>query len=334
MYSANMHFRLPEGIGRRLRCLCVALLWPLSANTVAAVDPGLPEYERASGVAGALSSAGSDTLANLMSLWAEAFKRNYPNVLVQVQAAGSATAPPALTQGTASLGPMSREMKDAERAAFESRFGYPPTAIPVAIDAVAVFVHRDNPVAGLTIEQVDAIFSATRRCGLDRPLRFWGELGLEGPWAERHIQLFGRNSVSGTYGFFKREVLCNGDFSSRVNEQPGSSSVVQAVATALNGIGYSALGFRTASVRTVPLAPRPGQPYVMPSEKTATNGEYPLARFMYIYVNKLPGKPLPPLEREFLTMVLSREGQEAVVKDGYTPLPAGLAAQAREALLL
>ena len=304
----------------------------LSAAWAVAEDTELPEYQPASGVAGSISSAGSDTLANLMTFWAEAFKRRYPNVLVQVQAAGSSTAPPALTEGTASLGPMSRRMKDREREAFENRFGYPPTAIPVALDAVAIYVHRDNPVTGLTLPQVDAMFSGTRRCGAPETLRLWGDLGLGGIWADQHIQLFGRNSVSGTYGFFKLEALCNGDFSSRVNEQPGSASVVQAISTAVNGVGYSALGYRTASVRAVPLARRQGLPFVIPSAATAVSGEYPLSRFMYIYVNKAPGRPLPPLEREFLSLVLSREGQQVVLKDGYVPLTPALAARAREVL--
>jgi phosphate transport system substrate-binding protein len=203
----------------------------------------------------------------------------------------------------------------------------------VAIDAVAIYVHKDNPLAGLTLPQVDAMFSATRRCGHPDAIRRWGELGLGGFWARRNIQLFGRNSVSGTYGFFKSEALCDGDFLSRVNEQPGSASVVQAISTAVNGVGYSALGYRTASVKAVPLARREGQPFVAPNTATATNGDYPLSRFMFIYVNKVPGRPLPPLEREFLTLVLSRQGQQAVVKDGYIPLPADLARRAREALL-
>lgn len=311
-------------------CLCICAL---IAAPALADEAQLPEYQAASGVSGSISSAGSDTLANLMTLWAEAFKRQYPNVLVQVQAAGSSSAPPALTEGTASLGPMSRRMKDREREAFESRFGYPPTAIPVALDAVAIYVHRDNPVEGLTLPQIDAMFSATRRCGAGEALREWGDLGLKGIWSDRHIQLFGRNSVSGTYGFFKLEALCNGDFSSRVNEQPGSASVVQAISTAVNSVGYSALGYRTASVRAVPLARRAGSPYVLPSAATAVSGEYPLSRFMYIYVNKVPGRPLPPLEHEFLSLVLSRQGQQVVLKDGYIPLTPALAAKAREALL-
>ena len=211
----------------------------------AEIDPGLKDYEIASGVSGNLSSIGSDTLANLMTLWAEEFKRAYPNVNIQIQAAGSSTAPPALTEGTASFGPMSRKMKDKELEAFESRFGYKPTAVPVAIDALAVYVHKDNPIQGMSIAEVDAVFSSTRKCGADDDIANWGALGLPGAWASRDIQLFGRNSVSGTYGYFKGKALCKGDFKNTVNEQPGSASVVQSVSTSINGIGYSGIGYKT-----------------------------------------------------------------------------------------
>ena len=193
----------------------------------AAVDPEIPPYEIASGVSGNLSSVGSDTLANLMTFWAEEFKRAYPNVNIQIQAAGSSTAPPALTEATSNLGPMSRKMKDKEVEAFESRYGYKPTAVPVAIDALAVYVHKDNPLAGMSIADVDAVFSSTRKCGGAADISSWGELGLSGSWSRRDIQLFGRNSVSGTYGYFKKKALCKGDFRNTVNEQPGSASVVQ-----------------------------------------------------------------------------------------------------------
>ena len=289
------------------------------------VDAALPEYSRASGVAGNLSSVGSDTLANLMTLWAEEFKRVYPNVNIQIQAAGSSTAPPALTEGTSNLGPMSRKMKDKEIAAFEKKYGYKPTPIRVAIDALAVFVHKDNPIKGLTIPQVDAIFSSTRKCGYPEDITRWGQLGLTGAWANRPIQLYGRNSVSGTYGYFKKKALCKGDYKNTVNEQPGSASVVQSVSASLNGIGYSGIGYKTSGVRTVPLAKKEGQPFVDATPENAIRGKYPLARFLYIYVNKHPNKPLPPLEREFLKLVLSKVGQQVVVKDGYIPLPAKVA---------
>ena len=286
------------------------------------LDPALPGYTKSSGVSGNLSSVGSDTLANLMTLWAEDFKREYPNVNVQIQAAGSSTAPPALTEGTSNLGPMSREMKDKEIASFEKKFGYKPIAIPVAIDALAVFVNKDNPIEGLTMAQVDAIFSSTRKCGLDNDIRTWGQTGLKGnKWENRSIQLYGRNSVSGTYGYFKGKALCKGDFKNTVNEQPGSASVVQSVSTSLNGIGYSGIGYKTSSVRTVPLARQDGQAFVDATSRNAVDGSYPLSRFLYVYINKEPNKPLPPLEREFVKMILSSQGQQVVVKDGYIPLP-------------
>ncbi len=287
----------------------------------------LPEYQRASGVSGTLSSIGSDTLANLMTLWTEEFKREYPNVTIQVQAAGSSTAPPALTEGTSNFGPMSRAMKDKEIESFESRHGYKPTVVRVAIDALAVYVHKDNPVPSLTIPQVDAIFSVTRRCGAEADIARWGQVGLTGGWANRPIQLYGRNSVSGTYGYFKEEALCSGDFKSTVNEQPGSASVVQAVSSSLNGIGYSGIGYVTSGVRPVPLAEYEDAEPVAATPENALSGDYPLSRYLYIYVNKRPGTPLPPLEREFLKMVLSRSGQAVVAKDGYVPLSPRLVAR-------
>ncbi len=298
----------------------------------AKVDPALPDYQKSSGVSGNLSSVGSDTLANLMTLWAEDFKRFYPNVNIQIQAAGSSTAPPALTEGTSNIGPMSRKMKDKELEAFETKYGYKPTAIPVAIDALAVYVHKDNPIDGLSIEQVDAIFSSTRKCGSSTSIDSWGKAGMSGAWANRDIQLFGRNSVSGTYGYFKKKALCKGDFKNTVNEQPGSASVVQSVATSLNSIGYSGIGYKTSSVRTVPLSKKSGEAPVEANPENAVSGAYPLSRFLYVYVNKAPNKPLSPLEREFIKSVLSKSGQQVVVKDGYIPLPAKVVEKTRTQL--
>jgi len=291
------------------------------------VDANLQDYQRTSGVSGNLSSVGSDTLANLMTLWAEEYKRAYPNVNIQIQAAGSSTAPPALTEGTSNLGPMSRKMKDKELQKFEEKFGYKPTEIRVALDALAVYVNKDNPIKGMTIPQVDAVFSSTRKCGYDKDITTWGDLGLTGAWKNRSIQLYGRNSVSGTYGYFKQKGLCKGDFKSAVNEQPGSASVVQSVTASLNGIGYSGIGYKTSGVKAVPLTKKDGAPFVEATNENAIAGKYPLARFLYIYVNKHPNKPLSPLEGEFIKMVLSKAGQEVVVKDGYIPLPASVAAK-------
>ena len=302
--------------------LMVGFTGAVLAADAAKVDPAIPAYSKSSGVSGNLSSVGSDTLANLMTLWAEEFKREYPNVNIQIQAAGSSTAPPALTEGTSNIGPMSRKMKDKEEEAFERKFGYKPTQIRVAIDALAVFVHKDNPIQGMTIPQVDAVFSSTRKCGGAEGIINWGQLGLTGAWEGRTIQLYGRNSVSGTYGYFKDNALCKGDYKNNVNEQPGSASVVQSVTSTINSIGYSGIGYVTSGVKTVPLADKAGEPFIEATADKAVSGEYPLSRFLYIYVNKHPNKPLPPLEREFMKLVLSKAGQEVVVKDGYIPMPA------------
>ncbi len=300
--------------------LSIGLLASSSAYAVS-VDKGVPEYKAVSGISGNLSSVGSDTLANLMTLWAESFKRAYPNVNIQIQAAGSSTAPPALTEATSNFGPMSRKMKSKEIAAFEDRYGYKPTAIPVAIDALAVYVNKDNPIKGMAIPNIDAIFSSTRKCGGDKNITKWGALGLTGAWKNRDIQIYGRNSVSGTYGYFKKKALCKGDYKNNVNEQPGSASVVQSVSSSINGIGYSGIGYKTSGVRAVPLTKKVGGKFIEATPENAVSGKYPLSRFLYVYVNKHPNRDLAPLEKEFLKMVLSRQGQEVVIKDGYIPLP-------------
>ena len=288
------------------------------------VDPALPSYQKASGVSGNFTSVGSDTLNNLMTLWAESYKRFYPNVNIQIQGAGSSTAPPALIQGASNFGPMSREMKDEEIVAFEKKHGYKPTAVPVAIDALAVYVNKDNPIPGLSIPQVDAIMSSTRKCGGAKEITNWGDVGMTGDWAGRPIALYGRNSVSGTYGYFKKNALCKGDFSKRVAEQPGSASVVQSVSGQIGAIGYSGIGYRTSGVRPLALSKKDGQPFVEANAENALNKTYPLSRVLYVYVNKRPNQPLSPLEREFFKMVLSKQGQEVVVKDGFVPMPAAM----------
>lgn len=311
--------------------LGLAATMGIAANAaLAEVDPTLPAYEQVSGISGNLTSVGSDTLNNLMTLWAEEFANFYPNVAVQVQGAGSSTAPPALTEGTANFGPMSRGMRDSEIRAFEDRHGFPPTEVPVAIDMIAVYVNKDNPIEGLSLPQVDAIFSATRACGYPEDITTWGQVGLTGGWADRDFTLYSRNAVSGTYGFFKEVALCGGDFKSTINEQPGSSAVVRGVEQTLNGIGYSGIGYRTSGVRVVPLAKEEGGAFVEAAAENAASGEYPLARFLYIYANANPETGWNPLEREFLRMVLAKEGQEVVHRDGYVTLPSTATARILE----
>lgn len=293
------------------------------------LDPKLPEYKSVSGVNGNLNSIGSDTLNNLMTLWAEGFKKSYPNINIQIEGKGSSTAPPALIEGTAQLGPMSRLMKGEEIDAFEKKFGYKPTEVRVGIDALAVFAHKDNPLKGLTLAQVDGIFSSTRKRGADDILE-WGQLGLDA-WKIRKISLYGRNSASGTYGFFKDYALDGGDFRNTVKEQPGSSAVVQGVGADQYALGYSGIGYKTSAVRTLPIGEKEGA-FFEANYGNCISGEYPLARFLVIYVNKNPRKPMDTLTKEFLTYVVSKEGQAIVEKDGYYPMPAEVAKQVVESL--
>jgi phosphate transport system substrate-binding protein len=305
--------------------MTIALASTSFAQDVVKLDPGLKSYEAVSGVSGNLSSVGSDTLNNLMTLWAETFNKTYPNVKVQIEGKGSTTAPPALIAGTAQLGPMSRPMRGTEVDQFEKRFGYKPIAIRTAVDALAVFVNKDNPIKCLTAEQIDAIFSKSRRSGAKEDIKTWGQLGLTGDWANRPISLYGRNSASGTYGFFKEHMLKNGDYKDEVKEQPGSAAVVQGITVDRYAIGYSGIGYATAGVRAVPLGEKADGPCVEATAENAYAGTYPLARFLYVYINKPPDKPLDPLTREFMRLVMAKEGQEAVVKDGYYPITAAIA---------
>jgi phosphate transport system substrate-binding protein len=295
---------------------------PAHADEAIKLDPNLKAYAKVSGVSGNLNSIGSDTLNNLMTLWAEGFRKQYPNMKIQIEGKGSSTAPPALIEGTAQIGPMSRAMKGTEIDKFESKFGYKPTAFPVSIDALAVYVNKDNPIKGMTIAQVDAVFSKSRRWGYKENVQKWGQLGLEGGLGGSPISIYGRNSASGTYGFFKEHTLKNGDYKNEVKEQPGSASVVQGVTEDRAGVGYSGIGYMTSGVRAVPIAEKEGKPFVEATQHNADNGSYPIWRHLYLYVNKAPNKPLDPLVREFLKFVYSREGQQVVVKDGFFPLSA------------
>jgi len=311
----------PRVLATGIACL---LSSPFTLAQAVKVDPKIPEYKTVQGVSGSIKSVGSDTMNNLMTLWGEGFKTKYPNVTTEVEGKGSSTAPPALISGSADFGPMSRSMKDKEIDDFQKAFGYKPTEIATSIDMLAVYVHKDNPITGLTLGQVDAIFSKTRKSGAERDLVTWGDLGLTGEWKDKPISLYGRNSASGTYGYFKEHALAKGDFKDTVKEQPGSSSVVQGVASDKYAMGYSGIGYKTADVRAVPLAKDAASGFVEAIPDNAYTGKYPMARFLYIYLNKKPNGDLDPLRREFVKYVLSRQGQEDVVKDGYFPLTARL----------
>ncbi|OGL62027.1 MAG: phosphate-binding protein [Candidatus Tectomicrobia bacterium RIFCSPLOWO2_12_FULL_69_37] len=306
--------------------LAAALAWAAQPAWAAlTLDPGLKAYKKVSGVSGTLKSIGSDTLNNLMTLWAEGFKSQYPDAKIEIEGKGSSTAPPAMVSGTAHFGPMSRPMKAAEADKFEKKYGYKPAAMRVSVDALAVYVHKDNPIKCMTMQQVDAVFSKTRRGGLKQAIATWGQLGMTGEWASKPISLYGRNSASGTYGYFKEVALFNGDYSDSVKEQPGSSTVVQGVASDKFGIGYSGIGYKTADVRSVPLAAKPGAACYDAIAEAAYSGNYPISRFLYIYLNKNPNQGLDPLRAEFIRFVYSREGQQINIKDGYFPVTNDLA---------
>lgn len=304
----------------------------LSAQAQVAVDAALPDYKAVQGVSGTIKSIGSDTMNNMMALWAEGFKKMYPNVQVEIEGKGSSTAPPALIEGTATFGPMSRAMKQQEMDSFAAKYGYKPVELPTSIDMLAVYVHKDNPVKSLTMPEVDAIFSKTRKLGNPEDLTGWGQLGLKGDWANLPISLYGRNAASGTYGYFKEHSLGKGDYKDSVKEQPGSSAVVQGVATDKGGIGYSGIGYKTADVRAVPLASDASADAVEATPENAYTGEYPLARYLYLYVNYKPGSDLDPLRREFIKYIFSKQGQLDVVKDGYYPVTASIARKTLESV--
>jgi phosphate transport system substrate-binding protein len=314
----------------------LALLLALGGSSLMAqagkVDSAIPGYSKTSGVSGNLNSVGSDTLANLMTLWAEGFQKQYPNVRIQIEAKGSSTAPPALIAGTSQIGPMSREMKSDEIDAFEKKYGYKPTLVKVAIDALAVYVNKDTPIEQLTIQQVDGIFSKGRACG-GKAIKTWGDAGVKDPkWASKPISLYGRNSASGTYGFFKEHALCKGDYKDTVKEQPGSASVVQGVTEDVLGMGYSGIGYKTSGVKTLRIAKTAAAGYFGTDAETVLAGKYPLSRYLFLYINQAPSKPLDPLVREFIKYILSQEGQQVVVKDGFLPVPAKIAGEGRQAL--
>jgi len=299
---------------------------PLVAMGVA--DDKLPEYTSTSGVSGTITSIGSDTMNNLMTLWGEEFSKFYPSVKTSVEGKGSSTAPPALIEGQSNFGPMSRAMKSSELDKFEAEFGYQPTALRTGIDALAVYVHKDCPLDEMSITQISEVFSVA---GDDMT---WGDLGVKDPaYRTRKVNLYGRNSASGTYGYFKKIGLQGNDFKASVKEQPGSSAVVQGVSSDRFGMGYSGLGYKTAGVKALMVSIDDEEDAYPADAEHALSGDYPIARFLYLYVNADPETGLSdPLRREFVKLVFSKQGQEVVAKDGYFPVPAQVAREDLEAV--
>ncbi len=305
-----------------------------SVACLAGDDLSEPAAPAAAPLSGTLSSAGSDTLHNMMMIWRRHFVARHPQLNLQIQSSGSATAAVALSEGTASLGPMSRLMIPAELARFERRFGYLPTAVPVALDMLAIYVHQDNPLNSISMAQLEGIYAQNGWCAATPPILNWQQLGLSGVWQQRPVVAYGRNQASGTYTFFRQQVLCDGDFRSQVQQLPGAAAVVRAVSQSINAIGYSGVGQQIAGVRWLAVRPTAEDAAVLPLAEHAASGAYPLARMLYIYLNKAPDKALPAAEREFLRFVLSTEGQALLATEGMVPVPPSVLASIRQELEL
>lgn len=301
--------------------IALIALSPFGFAQAVKVDSKIPKYKKVSGISGNANSIGSDTMNNLMALWLEGFRKHYPLVNIQIEGKGSSTAPPALIEATAQFGPMSRKMKSKEVDSFEKKYGFKPTLIRTSLDALAIFVNKDNPLDCISMEQADAVFSKTRKRGFKKDVKTWGDLGLSGAYAKQPVRIFGRNSASGTYGFFKEHVLKKGDYKDEVKEQPGSASVVQGITEDKYAIGYSGIGYKTSGVKVLSLAAKEGEDCYDGSYGNVTSEKYPLSRYLNLYVVKNPTKPMDPLVKEFIKYIMSYEGQEIVVKDGYLPLP-------------
>ena len=312
------------GWSMNLRFFVLALALSLLAISSAALalDQNPPPYQTVDGLSGHLKSVGSDTLYNGMVRWSNAFMALYPNVKIEVKGEGSVTATPALVDGSAQFGPMSRPMSNDEVHAFVDKFGYKAAHFRAAVDALAIYVNKDNPIRCLTVQQVNRIFSANRRAAFGGDISTWGQAGLTGDWATQPMVLYGRNTISGTYGFFKEMALLDGDFKPNLRQQSGSEEVVQHVANDKYAIGYSGIGYNAAGVRAVPLALADGAECYDTSPETTYAGKYPFARYLYVYLNKNPNEPLDPLRAEFIKYIQSKDGQTETERGGFYSITA------------
>ena len=292
------------------------------------VDAALPDYEQSEALRQRLRSAGSDTMDLLMQSWVRAFKRWHKDVTLRHEGRGSGTAPRALAEGFAHFGPMSRALNDNERQEFRAEHGYEPTQLIVATDALAVYVHRENPVArrGMTLAELEAVFAQTRSRGHPVSIDSWGGLGLEGEWKTAPIDLLGRNPASGSYGFFQEKALGRGTYKATMLEVVGSAELIDRIARDRIGVGFSGIGYIRDDIAVVPLARERLDEAVTPTPSSARDGTYPLARPLYLTIDMPLGAGPTPLQREFLRFVLSKQGQQLVIEAGFYPLSAGAAA--------
>jgi phosphate transport system substrate-binding protein len=299
--------------------LVLAIFFAASAAFGLSLEMDLAPYNKVAGVSGRVKSVGSDTLHQEMQLWARGFQEKYPEASIEIEGAGSNTAPPALLSGEAQLGPMSRQMTPDELDAFQAKYGFKPTAVLVAIDALAIYVNKDNPIQCLTMEQIERIFAADPKSGGGKSIFTWGDVGATGPWATRPIALYGRNTLSGTYKFFRQNALGGGDFKPSLRQEKGSEAVVASVEADAGAIGYSGIGYKTVGVRAISVS-TPGKSCSEPNFENAYSRKYPLARGLYIYVMKNPASPLEPMIGEFIKYILSRDGQSLAAAGHYYPV--------------
>jgi len=292
-------------------------------------DEFLP-YESVAGLSGNIISIGESTTTNLVARIATEFRRMYPDVAIQVTSSPMSIGPAALLDGRADLVPMSRPLNPEDIQNFTKKYGYPPTEIKVAADALAIYVEKGNPVTGLTLGQLDGIFSRTQRRG-DSSIETWGQAGLTEEWADRRITLYGYGPEDGAHQAFQQQVLNGGAFRLSMLVEGGGSSIVQGVAADPAAIGFASVFFASKRVRIVQLAGADGRFYA-PTEENVRSNKYPLSRFLYVYVNKPPRQPLGGPAREFLLFLLSREGQQIVADGGNIPLDAATVTQGRRTL--
>jgi phosphate transport system substrate-binding protein len=290
----------------------------------------LPPYAPLAGLTGKFTSIGESATTNVVARLAAEFRRIYPDVTLEITASLTSIGPSALLEGRADIVPMSRELTAEEVQGFTKKYGYPPTEIKVAADALAIYVEKRNPVPGLTLGQLDGIFSRTQRRG-GSSIETWGQAGLTGEWANRPITLYGYGPEDGARQVFQQQALGGGEFRLSLRVEGGGSSIVQGVAANPGAIGFASIFFACKGVRVVPLAGADGR-FCAPTTENIRSHQYPLSRFLYIYVNKPPRRPFGGPAAEFLRFLLSREGQQIVADGGNIPLDAATVNEGRRGL--
>jgi phosphate transport system substrate-binding protein len=301
----------------------------------------LPRYRPERVVAGVIRNWGNNEMAALLNQWQAGFRKYHPAIQFENKLMGPASAMAGIYTGVADLSWTGHEIWKEESMAFEWLFQYKPLGIEVATSSLdvydhgsqlVVFVNKDNPIAGLSLAQLDGIFGSEHKRG-GRNLRTWGELGLKGEWADRPIHVYGYDAETGAGSFFRHAVLAdsykwNGDLKEFNDEQRADGSmidagprIVAALAADPAGIGYAKLRYMKPSVKVLSLAAENGTAYVEPSRNNVQRRTYPLTRVMTVYLNRAPDQPVDPKLREFLQYILSQEGQQAIVREGgYLPL--------------